>query len=303
MTEISAEDRSVLDHLLEFVPASVRAELTVRAEHLDGPLHDRIRLALRRWVDSFDTALTCVHAAGCVMPAGLTILVPARTGAGKSTLVAALAHHRGAGVIADDSLLLDGDRAIGSSLPIAIRPTSPMWPIAAALWYAPAEGRMLARADDLGGDVVTAATVGAIALPFLGRPREITPVSAATAFTAMCSMLLRPVDDDLLMEMAELTAAVPAFGVAFDSLDASLSAIDEVVVRVGDAELGDPPALVAETEADGALDETWAVRFGDDVCAIHRPTSRVAHLAGWPAGHRVAARSWAELVGSTRERA
>jgi hypothetical protein len=300
LPEPNDRELAVVTHLVAPMPERDRLHVTRATNRAVGPLHDRVRLALRGAARAATGGPGVrLHAAACRLPGSLGLLLPGRTGTGKSTLVAALAHLRGAGVVADDSVRVWRGSAVGNGTPIVVRSGSPMWPVARGLWYADDGDRVVVRPDDIGGTVEYETTIDVIVVPRFGEPCSLAQLSPASSFAWMCSMLLAPATDDDLAELAVQAAAVPSYTMGYDSFDGGLGAVDEVATVVGSWRRGGSPRVLRRDETDGITGAVWGARFDDEVVLVNRSTNQAVHLAEWPDGSSVTLPSWSRLVGSS----
>jgi energy-coupling factor transporter ATP-binding protein EcfA2 len=284
---------AAIDHLLQDAPS-------VRPQHPwefgrsgSHGLHDQLRQDLRRVTRAELSKLPGLqlHAAACRLPSDKGLLLAGRSGAGKSTLMAALASEMNASVVSDDTVVLQDGCAHGLGVPLTIRRTSPYWDLANRLWYTDDSDRLLIHPRDLGGALVAEARIDTVVFPQFGGQLSVRPISSADSFCRLSSMLMRPADNETLLELARFAARTRSFSAKYGSVDEALAAIAEVA--------GSDPAVdvivprpMRSDELVGFPTNVWGMRFNDEVILFNQSTNEVAHLAGWPADMPSAVTSW-----------
>lgn len=232
-----------------------------------------------------------LHAAACQLPSDMGLLLAGRSGAGKSTLMAVLASKMNASVVSDDTVVLRDGCAHGLGVPLTIRRTSPYWGLADRLWYTDDSDRLLIHPRDLGGALVAEARMDAVVFPQFGGSASVRPISSADSFCRLSSMLMRPADNQALLELARFAARIRSFSAEYSSVDEALAAIVEVAESSPAADVIDPRPMRSD-ELEGFPTNVWGMRFDDEVILFNRSTNEVAHLAGWPADKPSAVTSW-----------
>ena len=296
------DDRSdVVAHLTALMSVGAQRSIVDEMSMTSGKVHDRLRLAIRTAARSHALTLPGVqlHAAACRLPSGRSLLLPGRTGAGKSTLAALLASRQQAAVVADDIIVLEENQARGAGVPISIRRTSPCWEIARSLWYADESNRLLVRPDDLGGSMTDQVSVDALVFPTFGDKFCREPLSPIAAFCRLSSMIMRPAGLPEMMALARFANSIPAVEARFTSVDEAITLVECTEAGIEASDQFAPQALTDHELANFSAD-VWGIRFGDDVALFNRANNEMVHLAGWPAGSRSALTNWSALAGGTR---
>ncbi|MBA2282228.1 MAG: hypothetical protein H0W25_13510 [Acidimicrobiia bacterium] len=300
-------DRRITSHLLADLSEEARAiwESTAPPDpsRRRRSLHDTVHARLSGVNRSLRTTKggLPVHAGACLLPGGPGFLVAGRTGSGKSSLSALLATVWGATLVSDDTVWLGAAGAAGIGAPLALRPGSPLWERARALWHADDSARLLARTVDLEAPpVALAARVDRLLFPtYQPGTAQLACLPAAEAFGRLAGSVLRRCGERDMMDLAEVVGRCPAAAIAYPDAEASLRLISEWLEAT-------PAAVPVEVQhldtsmlrAAGLGLEVRGVRFDDDVVLWRPQLGRMLHLRGWLGGSLCHTPAWEELAAS-----
>lgn len=299
-------DRRITNHLLADLANEARdvwastapPEPSRRLRGLHDTVHARLS-GVSRSLRSTKAGLP-VHAGACLLDGGPGVLIAGPTGSGKSSLSALLATEWEATLVSDDTVWLGASGAEGIGAPVALRPGSPLWDRARALWHADDSTRLLARTVDLGAPpVALAGPVDRVLFPtHRQETSQLTPLPAAEAFGRLAGSVLRLCSEGDLVLLAELVGRCPAAAIAYPDGETSLrlsaawleaTTEPRVEVQILDVDVLREAGLGVEVRG---------VRFDDDVVLWRPALGRLLHLRGWLGGSLCNTPAWEELAAS-----
>jgi hypothetical protein len=298
-------DRRITSHLLADLADEARdawASMAPAGPRRRG-LHDIVHARLSgvsRSLGATKPGLP-VHAGACVLAGGPGVLIAGPTGSGKSSLSALLATEWGATLVSDDTVWLGASGAEGIGAPVALRPGSPLWDRARALWHADDSARLLARSVDLEAPpVALAGPVDRVLFPTHRQDTsQLTPLPAAEVFGRLAGSVLRRCSEGDLVFLAELVGRCPAAAIAYPDAETSLrlsaawleaTTVPRVEVQILDVDVLREAGLGVEVRG---------ARFDDDVVLWRPALGRLLHLRGWLGGSLCNTPAWEELAASS----